>query len=169
MDMAGELTISQLIDSDTGGWNHYLVESLFLPFEAQRIMGIPLCMSRQEDCIIWPRCNLGVYLVKTSYQMLCELENCEGASASNLETSKKFCGSIWKLGVPNKVKIFLWRACYSDALLTKVSLQKRKGLDNSLCNECQIAPGDSFHALRSCEALNSVWLPKISWLRSRYT
>ena len=61
---------AQLIDSDTGGWNHHLVESLFLPFEAQRIMGIPLCMSRQEDCIICPRCNSGVYLVKMSYQML---------------------------------------------------------------------------------------------------
>ena len=65
--MAGEWIVSQLIDSDTSGWNHHLVESLFLPFEAQRIMGIPLCMSRQEDCIIWPRCNSGVYLVKTSY------------------------------------------------------------------------------------------------------
>ena len=86
--MAREWTVSQLIDSDTGGWNHHLVESLFLPFEAQRIMAIPLCMSRQEGCIIWPRCNSGVYLVKTSYQMLCELENSEGASASNVETSK---------------------------------------------------------------------------------
>ena len=67
--------------------------------------------------------------------------------------------------VLNKVKIVLWRAC-SDALPTKVSLQKREVLDNSLCSECQI--GDSFHALWSCEALKSVWLPKFSWLRSRY-
>ena len=95
--MVGEWTVSQLIDSDTGGWNHHLVESLFIPFEAQRIMGILLCMSWQEDCIIWPRYNLGVYLVKTSYQMLCELENSEGASASNVETSRIFWGCIWKL------------------------------------------------------------------------
>ena len=95
--MTGEWTVSRLIDLDTGGWNHHLVESLFIPFEDQRIMGIPLCMSRQEDCIIWPRCNLGVYLVKTSYQMLCELENSEGASASNVETSRIFWGCIWKL------------------------------------------------------------------------
>ena len=69
--------------------------------------------------------------------------------------------------VLNKVKIVLWHAC-SDALPTKVSEQKRKVLDNSLCSECQIARGDSFHALWSCEALKSVWLPKFSWLRSRY-
>ena len=70
-------------------------------------MGIPLCMSRQEDCIIWPRCSSGIYLVKTGYQMLCEMENNEGALASLVETSRNFWGSIWKLRVPNKVKIFL--------------------------------------------------------------
>ena len=70
-------------------------------------MDIPLRMSRQEDCIIWPRCSSGIYLVKTSYQMLCEMENNEGALASLVETSRNFWGSIWKLRVPNKVKIFL--------------------------------------------------------------
>ena len=35
VDMVGEWTVSQLLDSSTGGWNHHLVESLFLPFEAQ--------------------------------------------------------------------------------------------------------------------------------------
>ena len=33
--MAEEWTVSQLLDSGIGGWNHHLVESLFLPFEAQ--------------------------------------------------------------------------------------------------------------------------------------
>ena len=32
--MAGEWIVSQLIDSDTGGRNHHLVESLFIPFES---------------------------------------------------------------------------------------------------------------------------------------
>ena len=82
----------------------------------------------------------------------------------------EFFGGLFgnlRVPIPNKVKIVLWRACF-DALPTKVSLQKIKVLDNSLCNECQIAPGDSFHALWSCEALNFVRLPKFSWLRSRY-
>ena len=33
--MAEEWTVSQLLDSGIGGWNHHLVESLFLPFEAR--------------------------------------------------------------------------------------------------------------------------------------
>uniref|UniRef100_A0A7N2LQZ7 Uncharacterized protein n=1 Tax=Quercus lobata TaxID=97700 RepID=A0A7N2LQZ7_QUELO len=46
----------------------------FLWFETQRIKAIPLCVSRQVDSIIWPRCKNGEYLVKTGYQQLCEDE-----------------------------------------------------------------------------------------------
>ncbi|KAL0010981.1 hypothetical protein SO802_006089 [Lithocarpus litseifolius] len=42
--------------------------------EARRIKAIPLCVSRQVDGIIWPRCKNGEYLVKTGYQQLCEDE-----------------------------------------------------------------------------------------------
>ena len=107
VDMAKEWIIAQLIDLNGGGWNDHLIDSLFLQFEAQRIKGIPLCLSRQEDCITWPRCKLGTYLVKLGYQVLCELESAEEALASSDEKSKSFWRNIWQLRVQNKVKIFL--------------------------------------------------------------
>ena len=103
--------------------------------------------------------------MKLSYQLLCELEGTEEASASSDEKSRSFW-SIWQLRVPNKVKIFLWRAC-TDALPIKVNLQKRRVLDNSVCSLCQRAPEDIFHAVWSCEAIQSVWLSSFSWLQGQ--
>ena len=58
--------------------------------------------------------------------------------------------------MPNKVRIFLWRAC-SEALPTKLNLQKRKVLDNLSCSLCQTATESTLHALRGCEYLLPVW------------
>ena len=98
--------------------------------------------------------------------MLCELESAEEASTSSDEKFKSFWRNIWQLRVPNKVKIFLWRAC-TDALPTKVNLQKRKVVDNSVCNLCQKASEDTFHAVWGCDTVQSVWQPSFAWLQNQ--
>lgn len=66
VEMAKEWTVAQFIDSNLRGWNDRIIDSLFLQFVVQQIKGIPLCLSRQEDCIIWPWCKSGIYSVKSS-------------------------------------------------------------------------------------------------------
>ena len=64
-------TVSQLLEPETGGWNVPLIENDFLPFEAQKILAIPLCMTRQQDITIWPRCKTARTQLKqdTSFSM----------------------------------------------------------------------------------------------------
>lgn len=38
-------TVSMMMDLSGAGWNEHLVDAMFLPFEAQRIKGIPLCIT----------------------------------------------------------------------------------------------------------------------------
>lgn len=90
------------------GWNDQVVDSLFLPFEAHKIRGIPLCVIEQEDCITWPRCRSGSYSVKSSYQLLCEAELNDVPSSLNSDEVKSFWKCLWWLKVPNKIKVFLW-------------------------------------------------------------
>ena len=77
----------------------------------------------QEDCRSWPRCRLGSYSVKTGYQLLCKSEMNSLPSSLDSEVIKRLWKDIWWLKVPNKVKVFLWRACLS-AFPTKVNLLK---------------------------------------------
>ena len=87
---------------------------------------------------------------------LCEEENNEEALGSDDASSISFWGNIWKLRVSNKVRIFLWHA-FSEALPTKLNLQKRKVLDNLSCSLCQTATESTLHALWGCEYLLPVW------------
>lgn len=47
--LAKEWIVSQSINRDVEGWNSYVVDSLFLPFEARGIKGIPQCTTSQEE------------------------------------------------------------------------------------------------------------------------
>lgn len=119
---------------------------MFLPFEAQRIKGIPTCITSQEDCVSWPKCKTGSYSIRSSYQLLCEAEANDAPSRSTDKGVKRFWKSIWHLKVPNKVKVFLWRVC-SSALPTKVGLHKRKIVDNKICDQCLKEVEDEIHAI----------------------
>ena len=157
-------TVSQLFEPETGSCNVPLIENDFLPFEAQKILAIPSYMTRQQDITIWPRCKTGSYSVKTGYQLLNELDDRERASSSDNVEVKTFWSRIWKLDVPNKVKMFMWRAC-SEALPTKMNLRKRKILENSLCSQCSKGEEDTIHTLWDCDDLHCIWDRGYNWIQ----
>lgn len=85
------------MDSASGGWNSFLVDQYFFPSEAQRIKEIPLCATRQEDCLTL-YCTKGCdYSVKSRYQLMCEEARVEVASCLDVVATKKFWSWIWKL------------------------------------------------------------------------
>ena len=45
--------VAHLIDQDTESWDTAIVKANFLPFEAETILGIPLCTTRNKDMLIW--------------------------------------------------------------------------------------------------------------------
>ncbi|XP_075645257.1 uncharacterized protein LOC142616260 [Castanea sativa] len=127
--------VSMLMDPGGAGWNEHLVDAMFLPFEAQLIKGIPICITSQANCVLWIKCRTGSCSIRSGYQLLCEAKAAGAPLGSTVEGVKKFWKSIWHLKVPNKVKVFLWRACFS-ALPTKAGLHKRKIVDDNLCDQC---------------------------------
>ena len=109
-----------------------LIDKVFLPFEAQVIKSFPVCLTPQEDILIWPKSKDGMYTVKMGYQFLCEREDKERASVSSFDAAKIFWSGLWKLKVPNKVKTYVWRAC-TNSLPTLENLLKRKVVLSSIC------------------------------------
>ena len=126
------------------------IDKCFLPFEAVKIKSLPVCMTPQEDILIWPKSKEGVYTVKSGYQLLYEMEDREMASASTTGGNKKLWADLWKLRVPKKVKTFAWRAC-TNSLPTMENLLKRKVVQSALCSKCRRKPENVVHALWGCE------------------
>ena len=123
------MKVADLIDANLGCWKNNLVDSCLLPFDATRIKAIPLSDLPQSDLMYWA------------------LERSGEASSSNSGLVAGFWTNTWKLGVPGKVKHFLWRAC-TNSLPTKINL---------VCHLCGRPDEDTLHALWGCEAVKQVW------------
>ena len=96
------------MDSDADLWNDQVIDTCFLPFEAQQIKAIPLCVYPQVDFLYWAREQDGVYSMKSGYKSICEDARNEEASASNSAAATDLWSGIWKLKVPGKIKHLLW-------------------------------------------------------------
>nr|POE60153.1 putative ribonuclease h protein [Quercus suber] len=69
---------------------------------------------------------------------------------------KSTWNGIWKLEVPNRIRLFMWRAG-NDSLPTKVNLAHRKMLTESTCSLCKLELEDTLQALWKCPLLSTVW------------
>ena len=58
--------------------------------------------------------------------------------------------------MPNKMKLFAWRACH-EILPTRVNLAKRKIIRDNICRCCQQAPKTAIHAIWDYPAAQDVW------------
>ena len=121
--LSADARVADIIDADSGWWNLYLLERAFLPFEAQKIKSIPLCLIPQEDTLIWPKTKDGQYSVKLGYQLLCAKELSGSASGSSNEVNRRMWSGLWRLKVPKKIKTFAWWAWQGEGWCSQTAAQ----------------------------------------------
>ena len=59
--------VQDLIDPVTGEWDEYLVQDVFWPIDADRILQIPIFQYETEDYAAWHLTKSGRYTVKFVY------------------------------------------------------------------------------------------------------
>ena len=74
-------------------------------------------------------------------------EDRAGSSTSSAYT--KIWQVLWNLKIPNKIKVFGWRAC-TDILLTRVNLVQRRVLTDDKCPICLRESENTIHVLWEC-------------------
>jgi hypothetical protein len=138
--------VAHLIDQDTRAWDTAVVKANFLSFEAEIIMGIPLCNTRNDDMLIWGGTKTGHYAVRSGYHMLLEEKQREAPGTSNAAPQTQVWKSIWSLSVPSKFRHFIWHAC-RDSLPTRKNLHHRHVLDDPHCPNYSNSVENNLHAL----------------------
>ena len=89
-----------------------------------------------SDSIIWLLKNNGKFTVKSAYRVAQQvLKDGRGAESSNGSYGKRVWAALWKLKIPNKIKVFEWRACH-DILPTRLNLTKRRIISDNMCPIC---------------------------------
>lgn len=155
--------VEALIDEHTKTWNEDLVNTLFMSNEANVITGLPLSCFGAADKLVWHWSKNGLFSIKSAcYQALEVLRDQkriprhtrhtrEGSTQSKIPWSK-----IWKIDIPNKVKVFLWKVC-NNILPTNALLHQRHCNDSPSCSIYGNANEDVRHVLLNCRVAKKVW------------
>ncbi|XP_075633509.1 uncharacterized protein LOC142605970 [Castanea sativa] len=148
--------VSSLINPVTRWWKADSVRALFLPFEADTILKIPLSFNLHDDNIICIGNRKGEFYVKSAYFIAVNLlESSEAVECSSGDPNSALWKNLWKLELPEKFKIFSWRA-YLNGLPILVNMQLRGLCTNYTCPVCDEEVECLTHSLITCDFALSV-------------
>ncbi|KAL0411812.1 UNVERIFIED_CONTAM: putative ribonuclease H protein [Sesamum latifolium] len=105
-----DMYVVDFIDQSRGEWGRSLLEQKLWQEDVDRVLEIPLSAKESPDTLVWHFTQNGIFSVKSAYHLACRLESQEGPSTSQ-DWLRKWWINLWKAKIPNKIKVFTWRAC----------------------------------------------------------
>ena len=100
--------VSSLIDQEMRWWKANVIRELFLPFEKEIILKIPLSQNFSEDNLIWIWNKRGVFSVKSAYFIAANLQTDSDVRESYSRNSNAHLWrALWKLKLLPKLKFSL--------------------------------------------------------------
>lgn len=141
--------------NDMNQWDEDKLNHYFMHEDTAVILKIPLPNGQAGNEILWHFDKRGEFSVKSGYQLALKLKFPE--ASSNSTSSSNQWKILWALDLPEKIKIFMWRAL-KDLLPSAENLWKRKVLQEPICQRCRREVETISHALLTCKAAKKVWL-----------
>lgn len=138
-----------------GQWDENFIKWNFNVDDAFLILGMPCGDIMIEDKIIWHYAKYGEYKVKSGYKVAMRMK--EMAEASDMKSFESWWSYIWSMGVPAKVKHFLWKVSHFW-LPTNWALHRRGINIDKHCTRCKSgALEDVCHTLWRCPVVSKIW------------
>lgn len=111
-------------------WNQELISTHLWEVDKQRILQIPVGTATSRDRLIWHYSKNGAFSVASCYHMIFadttiaspELPRDEGSGSNSHQINWTL---VWRLKVPPKVRMFIWRATL-NVLPHRAELFRRK-------------------------------------------
>lgn len=145
-------TVSDLIIPGTRSWNRDLIFDTFSPEDCAQIFSLPL--SREsKDGWIWLYDARGNYTVKSGHHRAVDLWRMEQGLV--MAIGGNHWRYIWSSSVPEKVKIWHWRACHD--VVPVCSRLVTKGVECLvICPVCDMGVESLTHFIKDCSLLQFV-------------
>jgi hypothetical protein len=155
------MQMEEFIDNTSSLFWMDLLNQWFLLMHVEAISSIPLSTRRLDDLWVWQYDRNGLLPVRSVYRMLVQTKThredwLKGrAAGSNTEEEGKAWTRLWKMQVPSKLRVFLWRPAH-QSLPTGDVRQHRQMATHSLCSV--FGEEDSWrHSLINCSVARCVW------------
>ncbi|KAJ0088746.1 hypothetical protein Patl1_32118 [Pistacia atlantica] len=130
------------------------LRALFNPRVVEDIQKIVLCDGNGAGRLIWGHERNRVFSVRSCYKFIMAQQTSHVAESSSSRVQSVVWK--WKMSVPNKIKIFAWRAC-KDGLPTKEKFLGKHVPTDVRCNLCHAEPEGLYHALVQCVDVQKLW------------
>lgn len=151
-------TVDELIDQGNKRWNVAKIREGFSPNFAKQIVQTPIAWQGGEDSLWWPHSRDGELSVRSSYFQIHKQNQIPNVRASSSQrVDKELWRFMWKIPVPQKIKVFLWKML-NNSLPVCDNLRKRRVLRNGICPLCQMEEETGEHLFLLCDWTRMVWL-----------
>lgn len=127
---SSDMKVCELFIPGERKWDAAKVHNLVTISDANSILAIPIPRYQVPDRIAWMNTSDGKYSVKSGYKFWCaQFNECKWV------TSSPGWGKLWKLQIPHKMRVFLWRICRNN--IPVHNLLRGKGVDTTImCPMC---------------------------------
>ncbi|KAG2725009.1 hypothetical protein I3760_01G047300 [Carya illinoinensis] len=150
-------TLVDLLDiEEERNWNEALIREIFVEAEVEQILSLPLSKMGSDDKMVWGPSRKGLFSVRSAYYLEMERRRNKGESSTEFNRDSSW-DNIWKLNIPEKAKLFLWKAG-NNYIATKSNLLAKKVMGNDLCPVCKLHNESVMHILWQCVASSDVWI-----------
>lgn len=124
-----DITVAGLIDEENR-WDETKPNQHFIREDTEVIVKIPLPINQKKNELMWHFDKRGEYSIKSGYQVALQIKVPDLSNSSNY--SSKQWNSLWSLELPEKIKLFMWKAS-KNLLPLAENLWIRKCVQEPLC------------------------------------
>jgi hypothetical protein len=152
-------TVDELINPDTMQRDEQMLTDNFNPIDVSRILRIPLSENVEEDFIAWHLTKSYSFSVKSAYYS--EWNHCNGRRLTRADEQgpaslNPVWDILWKLKIPSKIKIFVWKA-HHGTIPGMAILADRHIPVSPQCPVCSQGQEDILHLIFSCRRAKEIW------------
>ncbi|KAL2935724.1 hypothetical protein RDABS01_018842 [Bienertia sinuspersici] len=152
--------VNTLIDPRTSSWKTTVIWNNFTPESARIILSTHIPKSTTADTLYWTLTPNGSMTSKSAYRLLTKSSSM-GLDGRSTSKSRK---CLWKMHIPSKWKIFLWKLIW-NALPLRTNLIRRGIQVASICPLFGGCEETSEHLFRDCTIARHVWFASALGLR----
>ncbi|GLT58613.1 hypothetical protein SLA2020_314900 [Shorea laevis] len=155
--------VCELLD-DGGEWDITKLNISFNNKECREILKIPT--GACPDSLIWHHDKYNKFSIKSAYLLAYNTAHEPGSRESNLNMTIGEWKHLWKLKIPPKVRVFVWRAIL-NSLPSLDNLVKRGVVQEMTCPNCHGADETLMHLLFFCPQVEPIWFGSTLGLNPR--
>ncbi|XP_026419397.1 uncharacterized protein LOC113315318 [Papaver somniferum] len=134
------IKVDYFIDNHTRTWNVSRLSTHFDDASVKKIVTIPVSQHCTPDRRAWDLSKNGKFSSKSAYL---------GLRGINTSPCKTLWLHIWKIRVPHRVQLFLWKAS-KNALPARIVLHTRMPMHSVECARCKDPHENIMHTLVMC-------------------